>query len=106
MLVQVDQTTNDPVVTLLEPDEVGSFALLVHGHPDAAALTRALGGLGTADADVRHAWLRIDGIRGLAGARARDPRWSRRFEGMVEYARGTGWVSPDGASIRAHVEST
>ncbi|MFI5909343.1 hypothetical protein [Dactylosporangium sp. NPDC051541] len=37
----------------------------------------------------------------LAGARASDPQWRSRFDGMVDYARRHGWVHGD--EVRMHV---
>ena len=31
--------------------------------------------------------------------------WDRRFDDMVEHARGRGWVSADGSGLRVHIES-
>ena len=31
--------------------------------------------------------------------------WSQRWDAMVETARGRGWLSEDGATLRVHVES-
>ena len=61
-------------------------------------------GLGRlADADT--AFLDVAALRAAAQARATADDWPGQFDGMVEYARGKGWVGDDGASLQAHVES-
>lgn len=57
-------------------------------------------GWGTTDAE--HAWLNLAALRGLsvgAGTAEAD------FDGLVAYATNKGWISEDGASVRAHIES-
>jgi len=52
-----------------------------------------------------HVFVDVDTLRTLAGDRAADPQWESGLLGMVEYARGAGWV--DGAGrVRVHVEYT
>jgi hypothetical protein len=31
--------------------------------------------------------------------------WAQRWDAMIDSARGRGWVSDDGATLRVHVES-
>ena len=63
----------------------------------AAALHSA--GLGTVRDD--HAWLSTAALR-AAGDGSAD--WTRRFEAMLAFAAGRGWVSADGAEVQAHIE--
>jgi len=56
------------------------------------------------EVDGDHAWLVLAELRNRAGHRA-DPDWHRRFSGMVDYARSSGWVSDDGRLVRAHLEA-
>lgn len=85
MRIAIDITTVPPGVTLLGADDFGRFDVVV-AHAD-------------------HAFLTPDRVRELAGERAADRGWNERFEAMLEYARGHGWIRDDG-SIRAHIDWT
>ncbi len=54
------------------------------------------------DADT--AQLDAAALRAAAEPRATAADWSARWDAMVEQARSEGRLSPDGASIRVHVE--
>ncbi|MCG7630904.1 hypothetical protein MHN80_01115 [Gordonia McavH-238-E] len=52
--------------------------------------------------DDGHAWIRIDSLRErLAGFTDFD---AEQFSEMVTYATQRGWVSPDGAALRTHIQ--
>lgn len=54
------------------------------------------------DVDDGHAWIRTDSLRErLAGSTNFD---AEQFSEMVTYATQRGWVSPDGAALRAHIQ--
>ncbi len=89
---------------LVEPENFKAFKLVADGAEDEDGLGRALGALGEVDAGEGHVWLRIDGVRSLAGELADDPDWDANFTGMVAFAEKSGWLSPSGDAIRAHVE--
>ena len=59
-------------------------------------------GLGRVQGD--HALLDPAALRRLASG-AVEADWPERFDGMVAYAAGKGWVADDG-SLQAHVELT
>lgn len=105
MIVRVDMSRAEEAgaVALLEADDLKAFKLVAGGDSDGRDLATALGSVGTM-ADEDHAWIRIDALRELAGDRAEDPDWIAGFDGMVAYAASKGWVSEDGASLRAHCE--
>jgi hypothetical protein len=63
-----------------------------------------LGRLGEIDGD--HAWLAIDALRRAGAVSASSPDWADRFDAMIDYAAGKGWLDPSGASVRAHIERT
>jgi hypothetical protein len=63
---------------------------------ETAAAAIAEAGLGTLEGD--HVWLSIAGLR-AAGEPTED--WRTGFDGMIDYARGKGWVS--GERVRAHI---
>jgi hypothetical protein len=89
--------------TLGEPDAFESLKVVYHGDP--AGLAAALRGIArmTSGGD---ALLDAEGLIGLAGERARDPRWRESFDAMVAYARKKGWVEErDGrVALQAHCE--
>ena len=67
-------------------------------------LRTALTTTGTgAPADDEHVWLDLATLRSRAGLLATDPDWPRHWEAMVAYAQRSGWLSPDGLAVRAHI---
>jgi hypothetical protein len=104
MFVEADLRSSPPSVALREPDDFRSLKVVVRGALDRhAALLEALAPVGELD-DQEHAFLAVDGLKRLAGDRARDEQWLASFDAMVEYARDKGWVAEDGASLQAHCE--
>jgi hypothetical protein len=53
--------------------------------------------------DVGRATLRITALRALADGRVSED-WDQRFDEMIGFARGHGWVADDGTSLHAHCE--
>lgn len=85
---------------------------------DLARLHLAIGALTTEEADeaLRAAglgrlpdgdigFLDVAGLRAAAEPRATAGDWGAKWDGMVEDARGKGWLGDDGASLQAHVET-
>jgi hypothetical protein len=87
-----------PSVRLEQPDEFRSLKVVVAGEGDLPGVLAPYGTL----AGEEHTHLRIDGLRELAGERAADPEWQRRFAAMIDYAGACGWVDADGRTVRAH----
>jgi len=83
MRIEIDLGSVPPAVTLLDPDEFTRFEIAV-SRPE-------------------HAFVSVDELRRLAGARAADPAWAQQLEAMLAYAQGKGWCREDGA-VRAHIE--
>jgi hypothetical protein len=104
MYVEVNLGQDPAVTALHEPEDFKAFKLTTLGSGETGALDRALGALGSVDDYGSHAWLKLDGVRALAGELANSASWSESFEGMVAYAASKGWLSPDGDAIRAHIE--
>lgn len=80
---------------------------VVTGIDDPSALADAiraagLGAMGPGDDD--HVSVDIARLRTLARASATLDDWDERFDSMIAYADGKGWVSGDGTAVRAHVE--
>ena len=104
MQVVVDLEAEPPVVALEEPADCGRFHVAVRGRGDAVALDAALraDAVGSVDGDGE-ALVDVAAVRRLA-AGAVGETWESDFAAMLDYARSKGWLSEDGASIRAHVE--
>jgi hypothetical protein len=54
------------------------------------------------DADGRHVWISIDWLRHAA----RVPGvadWDEKYDAMIAYAAGIGWVDDVGTHVRAHL---
>lgn len=100
------------IVEVLGPDDVR-----VVDVDDLRRLHLALGVVEPAEADaaLRAAGLgRLDGEAGLldvvalraaAQPHSQDPDWADRWESMLAFARGRGWVADEGRSLEVHVES-
>jgi hypothetical protein len=102
--VVVDIEAEPATVVLEEPDDCGRFHVRVRGGRDAGKLDDALQANSVGDLDGEgEALVRVDAVRRLATG-AVGGTWEDDFTAMLGYARSKGWVSDDGASIRAHVE--
>ena len=95
-------TTDPDAVTLDEPDEFTSFEVVAPEGTPATALDGILGAVGRCDGE--HVWVDRGALADLAGARAADEAWQGGLAAMVDYARSNGFLSDDGAAIRAHVD--
>ena len=104
MEVVVDVAAEPATVTLEEPADCKRFHVTVRGGGDAAALDEALraNAVGSLDGEGE-ALVSVDAVRRLAVGSV-DDTWESDFAAMLDYARSKGWLSEDGASIRAHVE--
>ncbi len=104
MQVVVDMGAEPATVALEDPAECGRFHVTARGGGDAGVLDEALraNALGNVDGDGE-AMVRVEAVRRLASG-AVGEAWEGDFRGMLDYARSKGWLSDDGASIRAHVE--
>jgi hypothetical protein len=104
MQVVVDMTGDPASVALEEPTDCGRFHVAVRGSGDAVGLEAALrnSGVGTLDGDGE-ALVDVAAVRRLAAGSVGET-WESDFAAMLDYARSKGWLSEDGASIRAHVE--
>jgi hypothetical protein len=92
------------VVELREQDDFRGFKVVVEGAGRGdGALAQSLEPHGWMDTDG-HAFLRVEAVKALAGARARDPAWIEQFDAMVEFAGRHGWLDDRGEAIRAHCE--
>ena len=53
--------------------------------------------------DNEHVWLNIVALQKLAITDG-DDELLAKFDGMIGYAAQNDWLSPDGASVRAHID--
>jgi hypothetical protein len=89
---------------LREQDDFRGFKVVVEGAESGdGALGRSLEPDGWLDPGG-DAFVRIDAVKLLAGARAQDRAWVEQFDAMVEFARGHGWLDEGETAIRAHCE--
>jgi hypothetical protein len=112
MQVVVDLRAEPVSVVLEDPADCGRFHVAVRGEDDAAvsgagdavALDHALRSksVGNLDGDGE-ALVLVDAVRRMAAGSVGDT-WDDDFAAMLRYAGSKGWLSEDGASIRAHVE--
>ncbi|HVA03527.1 MAG TPA: hypothetical protein VMU64_07215 [Acidimicrobiales bacterium] len=104
MRVLVDVAAEPATVTLEEPADCKRFHVMVRGGAGAGALDEALraSAVGCLDGDGE-ALVFVDAVRRLAAGTV-DESWEADFVAMLGYAGSKGWLSDDGASIRAHVE--
>jgi hypothetical protein len=100
----VDVGAEPATVTLEEPADCKRFHVTVRGGGGAGALDEALraDAVGSLDGDGE-ALVHVEAVRRLAAGTV-DETWETDFVAMLDYAGSKGWLSDDGASIRAHVE--
>jgi hypothetical protein len=101
--VQVDLTSDPPLVTLEEPDDCTRFHLVVYGGRDAARVYGALVDAAAGRLENDDALITIDSVRRMAAGRVADD-WDDRFDGMLGYARSKSWIDDTNNAVRAHIE--
>jgi hypothetical protein len=99
MIVQVDITAGQ--ATLEQPEDCKKFHVAAPAGTELGQIAEMLGTEDDAPAD--HVWVPVDWVRQQASGRVSDG-WAGEFDGMLGYASSKGWMSPDGASVQAHVE--
>jgi hypothetical protein len=88
-------------VTLEDPDNFKQFHVAVEGAVDDVGATLRRAGFGSMGENG--ALIAVEAIRAAAAGRV-DEGWSGGFEAMLDHARTKGWLTGNGAAIRAHVE--
>jgi hypothetical protein len=88
--------------TLREPDNCNELKAVAQApaapHADELDLSQV-----ATRWDATHIWVRLDWLRATSGADA-SPELTRRFDKMIDYARGKGWVDGAPEAVRAHWE--
>jgi hypothetical protein len=93
-------------VELAEPRDLKRLHVAVaHGadHAKVAELLASTGAGVPIEGDDEHIWVSRGWIREKAEGRVTG-RWSEDLDHLVTKARDHGWLSEDGAYLRAHVE--
>ncbi len=103
MHVTVDLGSAPPGVSLEEAADCTRFDVIVHGPGGGDDVGRALAAASVGRTDGHDALVDVDGVRRLAVGSV-GPTWEADFLAMLDYARGRGWLTDEGKSIRAHVE--
>ena len=88
-------------VELVDAEDCKAFHVEVRGDVDVAGALDA-SGAGTLADDGEHALIEIGWVR--QHATSVGPNWDQDFEGMLDYARGKGWIEEGTSSIVAHIE--
>jgi hypothetical protein len=86
-----------------DADDCASLEVRLDAVEDSDALARA--GLGRWDG-AGEIDLFVGRLRTLARASATVPDWELRWSAMIDYAARSGWLAPDGSTVRAHVVRT
>jgi hypothetical protein len=101
MIITVDLSGSEGVVSLDDPGDCKRFHLSARGDQDQARLGAALAESGVGRIEGADALIEVDAIRRLAAGRV-PPEWSGDFDGMLSYAKTKGWLQGD--AIQAHIE--
>jgi hypothetical protein len=86
---------------VVEPSDFKRFHVETAGNLPASALNAALAGLGHAESGI----VLIDANalkRRLIGMLSSSD-WHEQYDRMLAFAQKSGWISEDGASIKAHI---
>jgi hypothetical protein len=100
--VIVDLTSPGAGVSLHEPNDCTVFDVVVHGHGDDADVDGVLQAGSVGRMDGGEALVDVDAVRRLASGSVGDT-WETDLQAMLEFARSRGWLTDDGAAIRAHI---
>ncbi|MEJ2889291.1 hypothetical protein [Actinomycetospora aeridis] len=85
-----------------EPDDCTRLHVATSLPTDAVDDALRASGIGRGDAEG--ALLDLETLRSRARAGAQEPGWDEKWTTMIDYAGTKGWVTADGAAVRAHVE--
>lgn len=91
----------DDSVELVDAGDCKRFHVEVRDDSDVAGALDG-SGAGSLAEDGEHALIEIGWVRQQAVGVG--PDWEQDFDGMLDYARGQGWIDEDASSIVAHLE--
>jgi hypothetical protein len=104
VIVEVITGTDEvPEVDVVDVDDLKRLHVAVGAVTDEEA-DQALRTAGLGRLDDGTAWLDVAALRAAAEPKATGADWAAQWDGMVEFARGKGWVGDDGTTLQAHVE--
>jgi hypothetical protein len=96
-------TFDRDALRVVEPDDCTRLSVTTAlPLPELDAALRA-SGLGRLEGEA--ALLDAETLRAGARELATEPDWDTRWQAMLDYATGKGWVSENGRDVRAHVET-
>ena len=103
MIIDVDLTGAGPAIQLVEPEDCGRFHVAARGgDPEALAAALSAAGVGRV-LSSGDTMIETEAVRRMAeGTVPAD--WKDQFDGMLQYAKGKGWLDETGEAIQAHVE--
>jgi hypothetical protein len=92
-------------VELVDPGDVTSFHAVCRaglGHSELVDIVRREN-LGEFLPAGGHLMVPVETVRRLAAGQV-GPDWEQNFDAMIDYAARKGWLSEDGARVRAHLD--
>jgi hypothetical protein len=105
VIIAVGAQAGDARTEVREADDCRRFHVESALDPSELDGVLRAGSAGHAD-DHGAAWIRVDWVVSAVRASAQATTgadWHERFEAMLGYARGKGWLDAAGTHIRAHV---
>lgn len=93
--------TRDSSVWVVDADDCTSLAVTTELPSDDTAAILAADGIAGAT-DEGAVWLDVDELRRRA-APGGAGGWAERYDAMIAYARGKGWLDDSGRLVRAHI---
>lgn len=93
--------THDTSVEVVDADDCSSLAITAEVPSHVAGQILLADGIASA-AEEGAVWLDVDELRRRAAPAGSDG-WADRFDGMIAFARGKGWLDDSGRSVRAHL---
>jgi hypothetical protein len=97
--VELRIDTTIATARLENPSDTGRLVVIVVGDGEIDIPLRAFG----ARLESDHAWIEIDALKAAAAGRV-DDGWLDDLQEMLSFAASRGWTSPDGLTVRAHLE--
>jgi hypothetical protein len=91
-------------VSLEDADNFRAFKVVAAGQATDPSTLAARLGSAAARVEDGHAWISEDWLR--AAGRPHDEAWLEGLNGMIAFARRSGWVDDQARAIQAHVEWT
>jgi hypothetical protein len=91
----------DPAAQRASLADSDNFRQLHAQLPPAGEPGGALAEIARPADDGLHLWVSVARLRELGPA---TEGWQQRFDAMIDYARGKGWVDAGGTMVRVHIE--